>query len=52
MLIPLLVMAGVGDALLLLAQWGAEVVGRRQRAVMEWEWATWRAERARRRSES
>ncbi|MHB1527198.1 MAG: hypothetical protein ACYCZN_13140 [Candidatus Dormibacteria bacterium] len=52
MLIPLLLMAGGVDALLLLAQWGAEVVGRRQRAGMESQWAIWRAEKARRRSES
>ena len=51
-LIPVLVAIGVVDALLLLANWGAEVVGRRQRAGMEWQWATWRAEKARRRSES
>lgn len=47
-LIPVLVAIGVVDALLLLAQWDAEGVGRRQRAGMEWQWAMWRAERARR----
>ena len=48
MFLPLLLVLGVLDALLLLAQWGVVVVERRQRAGMEWQWATWRVEKARR----
>lgn len=48
MFIPLLLVIGALDALLLLANWGATVVERRQRVNMEWQWATWRAEKVRR----
>lgn len=46
--IPLLLVIGALDALLLRANWGATVVERRQRVNMEWQWATWRAEKVRR----
>lgn len=52
MFLPLLLVTGALDALLLLANWGAVVVERRQQADMEWQWAMWRAERARRRGAS
>ncbi len=52
MFLPLLLVIGALDALLLLANYGAVVVERRQRVNMEWQWATWRAEKARRRGTS
>lgn len=51
MLLPMLVMVGVADALLLFANCGAGVVERRQEASSTWWLAVGRAESARRRME-